>query len=89
MRVGRQVQQDIFAEKGCEIDQFRPRQIEVYRKCFSLNVEWKRLQTANAAQFDWLSQRASRPKRPLGDSQVERVAQRANAADILPGQFRK
>jgi hypothetical protein len=52
-----------------------------------LDVEWKRFETANASKLDRLSERASGPDRPLGDSQVERITQRSGAADIFLGEF--
>ena len=83
MRMRRQVQQDILAQIGREIDQLRPRQGEMERKRFCLDLEWERFQTADASKFDRLSQRTSRPQGALGNSQVERIAQRARATNVI------
>ena len=73
MRMRRQVQQDIFADIGREIDYLRPGQIEVDRKSLCLDIEWKRLKASDAAKLDRLRKRASRPERSLGNSQVQRI----------------
>jgi len=87
MRMRRQVQQDIFAQMWREIDHLRPGQIEVDRKSFCFDIEWKRIETPDAPKLDRLHERASRPERSLGDSQVERIPQRSGAADILRGEI--
>ena len=53
------------------------------RKSLCFDIEWKRLEAPDAAKLDRLRQRASRPERSLGNSQVERIPQRSSAANIL------
>src|SRR2546423_8104311 len=77
------VQQNIFAHVRSEIDHFGPGQFMVNRKRRNLDIEPKRLQTANAFQFDRLRQMTRDPERTFGDAEIERVAQRTGALDVF------
>jgi hypothetical protein len=83
MRVGRQIEQDIFAQIRREIDQLRSGQIEMKRESFCLDLERKRFETADALKLDRLSERATSPQGAFGNTHIERVAERPGTADIL------
>ena len=79
MRMRRQVEQNIFANVGREIDDFRPGQFVMDRERGHLDVEAKRLETANAFQFDRLREMTGDPKRAFRNAKIERVTQRPGA----------
>ena len=89
MRIGRQIEQNVFSHERREIDHLRPGQLGVNGKSRHLDLERKRLETADATQFDRLRQRSVCPKRAFGNPDVERIAQRPGAVGSLPPRARE
>src|SRR5436305_2395762 len=76
-----EIQQNVFADVGSEIDQLRSRELVVDGKSMHLDVEPKRLQATHTFQFGRLDKIARYPERAFRDSEVERVTQRPGADD--------
>jgi hypothetical protein len=88
VRMGRQIQQNIFPYERRKIDNFRPVQFRVQRKRRHLDFVHEFFQTSHATQFYWLHERAICPKRVIRNADVDLVMKRAGATDLFRLQFR-
>ena len=83
MGIRRQIEQDVFSHERRKVDHFGPGKFGVNGKLVHLDVERKRLETANATQLNRLGQRPINPKRTFGNPHLEGVAKGPGAARLL------
>jgi hypothetical protein len=57
------------------------------RERFHLDIEFERLEAADAFQFHRLGQGAGRPKGSFGNTEIERVSERPGANDVFAGEI--
>lgn len=86
--VGREIEQDIFTEKRCQIDGFRPVQFRVQRKSRYFYFVHKFFETGNAAHFHWLLQGSVGPERPGRNPNIQIITQWSDATNSVRGKFR-
>ena len=84
MRIGRQIEQEIFPNERCQIDRFRSAEFMMDREIRNLDRVHETFETGNAGQFDRLRERATGPERAFGNPEIERVSQRTGANDFVP-----
>ena len=89
MRIGRQVEQNVFANEWGEIDNFRTSELGVDGKILYFDIEWERFKTADTMQLDRLGERPVRPERSVRNSNLEGVTQRTRAAGFARIELRK
>ncbi len=83
MRIRWQSQQNVFSHKRDEIDSFRPGKFGMESELRDVNRMHETFQTGNAGHLDRLGEGAVRPKRAFGNTEVERIAERARADDTI------
>ena len=83
MRIWWEVQQNILSHEWRDVDGLRPVQVGVERKRRDLDFVLEFLQASDAGEFHRLRDRSVRPQRTIGNSEIEAVTHRPDAADLL------
>ena len=87
VRMGRKIQQNVFANERRQVHPFRPGEFPVHCESRHFDDVGKLLETRDALQLDWLPQASVYPKRVCRNADVEFIFQRAGAANIFGFQF--
>ena len=83
VRMGRQVQEKVFADVGHQVDDFRAGQLMVNGECGNFDIEGERFEAPDTFQLDWLRQMAGDPEGAFGNAGVERITERTRAGHIF------
>ena len=82
MGIGRQIQQNVLAHEWRDIDVLRPVQFGVEHERRNVDFVLELFETGYAAQLNRLRDRSVGPKRAIGNSEVEAVTHRPDAANF-------
>ncbi len=88
VRIGRQIQQDVFANERRQVDRLRSTKLGVQSEIPDFDDVGELLQTGHANHLDWLRERAVSPERTVGDTDIERIAQWSRADGAFFRQLR-